>query len=199
MKKSFLFGLVLCIICYANVFAQNYDETKLEALTNEFIKKADTSEALSLMTSIRSSYSSLSVGDKDKILTYYLNKTANLLQSEKKNDALAVIHLYQNFADSKDSNLPTLLYIKGCLYAEKVDSFQLKRTIDELNNLTGLENTQIRNYVSQLNSSLDKIRTFIPSYKTIEAHGLLMTCVGILQIKSTISLAIFPKWNLTLF
>lgn len=168
MKKSFLLGLLFGIFIYANVFAQNYDETKLEALTNEFIQKSESSDALSLMTTIRSYYSSLSVGDKDKILTYYLNKTTALLQSEEKNEALAVIHLYQNFADSKDSNLPNLLYIKGCLYAEKVDSFQLKRTIDELNNLTGLENVQTRNYVSQLNSSLNKIRNFIPSYKTIE-------------------------------
>lgn len=168
MKKSFLFGLVLCIISYANVFAQHYDESKLEALTNEFIQRAESSDALSLITNIKSHYSFLSNEDKKRMLTFFTNKTSSLLENEKKDEALAVIFIYQNLSDIKDEQLPTLLYIKGNIYAEKLDSIKLKNTIDELGNELYKAHNKTSVYLAELRDNLEKVRRYIPAYKKLK-------------------------------
>ena len=173
MKKSFLFGLVLCITSYANVFAQNFDETQLETMTNEFIQRAESSDALSLMTNIKSYYSSLSIDDKGKMLSYVTNKTSALLENEKKDDALAVIYLYQNLVDDRDEKLPTLLFIKGNIYADKVDSVHLKRTIDELNSGVLKSNKNAARYLKELDRRLIDLRNYIPSYKQLEGEWVI--------------------------
>ena len=177
MKKSFLFGLVLCITSYANVFAQNFDEARLETMTNEFIQRAESSDALSLMTNIKSYYSSLSSGNKKKVLSYYVSKVSSLLESEKKDKALAVIHLYQNLADRNDEKLPAMLFIKGNLYSERMDSIHLKETINELSIESIKGKTNVSDYILTLNGKLGNIRTYLPPYKKINglwvADGLV--------------------------
>ena len=168
MKNNpFLIVLVLCIISYANVYAQNLDEARLETMTNEFIQRAESSDALSLMTNIKSYYSSLSVANKKKMLSFYVSKVSYLLESEKKDKALAVIYLYQNLADRNDEKLPTLLFIKGNLYSERMDSIHLKETITELSVETIKGKPNVSDYVLTLNGRLDKIRTYISPYKKI--------------------------------
>ena len=169
--------LLFSIISYANIFAQNYDEARLETLTNEFIQKAESTDALSLMTNIKSYYSSLSSGNKKKMLSFYVSKVSSLLESENKDKALAVIHLYQNLADKNDEKLPALLFVKGNLYSERMDSIHLKETIAELNVETIKGKPNVSDYVSTLNGKLDNIRTYIPPYKKINglwvADGLI--------------------------
>lgn len=164
MKKLLLLCMVFCL-SIVDGLAQNYDETNLEALTNEFIQKSGTSDALSLMTNIKSFYSSLSNGNKKKMLSFYVSKVSSLLESEKKDNALAVIHLYQNLADKNDEKLPALLFIKGNLYSERMDSIHLKETIAELNVEAIKQKPNVSDYVSILNGKLDNIRTYIPPYK----------------------------------
>lgn len=176
MKKLLLLCMVFCL-SIVDGLAQNYDETNLEALTNEFIQKSGTSDALSLMTNINSFYFSLSNGNKKKMLSFYVSKVSSLLESEKKDNALAVIHLYQNLADKNDEKLPALLFIKGNLYSERMDSIHLKETIAELNVETIKGKPNVSDYVSTLNGKLDNIRTYIPPYKKINglwvADGLI--------------------------
>lgn len=167
MKKSFLVGLLFSIISYADIFAQSYDEARLETLTNEFIQRAESSDALSLMTNIKSYYSSLSIDDKRKMLSYVTNKTSALLENEKKDEVLSVIFIYQNLTDIKDERLPTLLYIKGNIYAEKLDSIRLKNTIDELGNEIYKAHNKTSVYLTELRNNLEKVRSYIPAYKKL--------------------------------
>lgn len=166
MKKLLLLCMVFCL-SIVDGLAQNYDETNLEALTNEFIQKSGTSDALSLMTNIKSYYSSLSSGNKKKMLSFYVAKVSSMLENEKKNEALAIINLYQNMADKNDEKLASLLFIKGNIYSEKMDSIHLKETITELSDETIKRKHFVSDYISTLNGKLSNIRTYIPPFKKI--------------------------------
>ena len=163
MKKLLLFCMALCFFLVDGL-AQNFDETKLETLTNEFIQKANSSEALSLLTSVKSYYVALSGESKSKLRSYYVNKIMFLLEREQKDEALTIIFLYQNLVDAKDDKLPTLLYIKGTIYAEKKDSIRLKQTINELNNELYRDKKEVTEYMSILNVKMDRIMNSVPSY-----------------------------------
>lgn len=167
MKKLLLLCMVFCL-SIVDGLAQNYDETNLEALTNDFIQKTNSSDALSLMTTIKSYYEALSSDSKSKMRSYYMDKITSLLEKEQKDKALPVINLYQNIVDVNDEKLPSLLYIKGNIYAEKMDSIKLGQTIIELNNNAFKQNNAISDYISNLNSKMNKIRKYVPPYKKID-------------------------------
>ncbi len=167
-NPSFLF-LLLSFFC-ANIQAQSLDRTKLDVLSNEFIQKAESSEALGLLTRIKSYYLSLSAEDKDNALSILMDKAKILLKEEQKDETLAIIFLYQNLADANNAKLPTLIYIKGIINADKNDSIQLKRTIEELDNQIFNNNQNTQQYLKELKHRLDELRSFIPLYQKLEGY-----------------------------
>lgn len=166
MKKLLLLYILLCLSCIDG-HAQNFDEKKLETLTNEFIQEANSPDVLSIMTKIKRYYGALSKNDKTKVRSYYIDKITSLLENEQKDKVLVVISLYQKIVNYKDEKLPALLYIKGNIYAEKMDSINLGETIKELNNTDLKQSSSLTNYISYLNEKMEKIRNYTPSYKKV--------------------------------
>ena len=192
MKKFLLLCIVLCLT-HVDGFAQDFDESKLESLTTEFIQKANGSEALSILTNVKSYYGALSIDNKKRARSFYVNEISTYLEREKKEEALTIIYLYQNIAEGNDDKLPTLLYIKGNIYAEKVDSIHLIRTIDELKNSDYNSNIETRNYIVELQKKLSKLRDYIPPYKKIGGEWVVNRMVWDKSEKGNHSIVSFMK------
>ena len=149
---------------------QIFDNTISLALLENYIKNTKNSNQLADISPIKNYFNSLNKSGKQQLLTQYTDKTSEFLQSNNKNDALAIICLYSSLANSNDEKLPTLLYIKGTIYSENLDSVKVKETINELNNLTP-PNTQ---YISALNENLEKIRDFKPPYQELDGEWVAL-------------------------
>ena len=135
----------------ANVSAisdSSFDAMKLESLLSELTTTSDTHSTL---TRIRDYYQSLNVSSKKEMRDYMVDKIATFLDNEKKVEGLSVINVYYNLADKNDEKLPTLLFLEGAIYAERMDTINLQRTIDKLRNLPA--NDEANQYVTQLKES----------------------------------------------
>ncbi len=137
---------------------QNFDEAIFMSLLNSYINDCENSNQQANISPLRNYYNSLKKNAKQQMLEQLSEKTADLLQNNKKNDALSIIPLYSSLANSNDEKLPTLLYLKGTIYAERLDSAKVKETINELERLSP-PNTE---YISALYDNIEKIRNFMP-------------------------------------
>lgn len=164
MNRFFLLCLVLCFFYFHNGLSQDLHEHQLDSLTaKEYVQKAKNYD----FASLKSNFSSLSKEDKEKMLTSYLDKIISLLENENKSEALIYINIYQNLAERSDENYPNLLFVKGNIYAENVDSVNLILTIDELKHV-GIDKNEIIDYIATLENKLEEIRSFVHPYKKLE-------------------------------
>ena len=110
-------------------------------------------------------YLKLNKSGKLQMLEFIKDRTATQLSSNNKDAALPTISLYQALAPKDDDNLSTMLYIKGTIFAEKLDSTKLTTTIEELKTCTSY---QAEEYIKKLTTRLEQVINYTPPLVAID-------------------------------
>lgn len=139
-----------------------FDESIAAVLLNDFSLNGIKDDS----SPIKNYFSQLNKNGKQQMLYFLKDKTASQINNISKDAAMPTIHLYQALAPEEDEYLPTMLYIKGIIYAEKLDSLGLKTTINELTGLVQSDNTS--EYISTLNKLSEKVKNYVPLYKKLD-------------------------------
>ena len=141
----------------------SYDETIASSLIDNFVNNTKSASEQPDITPVRNYYNGLNNTGKQQLLTAISDRTIQLLESDNKDDALHFTHLYTTLADKNDEKLPTMLYIKGVIYSEKLDSESVVNVIQQLESC----NSQNEQYINDLKDHLDKVRNYEPQLQRI--------------------------------
>lgn len=142
-----------------------FDEAQATALIQATALVQDFSHSDDDLKAVKNYYDGLNKAGKEQMLTHLQERTSAQLNADDKPAALNTINIYHALADKSDEKLPTMLFIKGTIYAEKMDSINLKRTINELQ---ACESPLASEYFPKLNENLSKVINYQPPLARID-------------------------------
>lgn len=142
------------------------DETVLKELLNSYVEaKIHNQDASQVLFRLNSFYKSQAKTANQK--TGFLQILFDVLKDYQKNqkdiESLAVIEVYQNFANEDDARLPMLYYVRGEINALVLkDSTALKESILDLKALDSKRFPKSQEYLDKLQGFLKDIREYVP-------------------------------------
>ena len=148
--------LFVAVLMSFNSYASIQEEPEYTTWLNEFVTLRIENKDSSLpLLKIKDYYNQLSDIDKGNFKSKIIEHISVYLKANKKNEAMAMMDLYDLFADKEDVKRPDLYFIRGNIYAERKDTVMLKETIAQLEKFDDK-----KDYADKLNRYLLQIRGF---------------------------------------
>lgn len=168
MRKAVRYTLIVLILCCYPVFVDA--QVSLQDLVNDYveaiIKKQDATSCLSRLNMY---YKQKKPTEQAEILKTIYDTITKMQEDGKNKETLALIDLYQFFADPIDKNLPLLYYIKGDIsITELNDSVSLKNCIKDLQMCDNKKFPQVEEYIQTLQGLLVDFRNYVPVMKRLD-------------------------------
>ena len=132
VKSKFILLFVAVLMSF-NSYASIQEEPEYTTWLNDFVTLRIENKDSSLhLLKIKDYYNQLSDIDKGNFKSKIIEHISVYLKANKKNEAMAMMDLYDLFADKEDVKRPDLYFIRGNIYAERKDTVMLKETIAQL-------------------------------------------------------------------
>ena len=168
MRKAVRYYLIVLILCCCPVFVNA--QVSLQDLINDYveatIKKQDATSCLSRLNMF---YKQKKPKEQAEVRKTIYDTIAKMQEEGKNKETLALIDLYQFFAEPTDNDLPILYFIKGEICAQELnDSTALKNVIRDLQMINTKNASQTTEYISTLNGYLEDIRNYVPVIKRLK-------------------------------
>lgn len=172
IKQNVIGKLILLSIALP-MFASSYaakgvtqGEAEYAAWLKEFVTlRVENKDSSLPLMKIKDYYSQLSDIDKGNLKNKIIDHISLYLKENQKNEAMAMIDLYDFLADKKDAKRPDIYFIRGNIYAERQDTIMLKETIAQIENSNGKQE-----YLDKLNDYLLQIRRFVPADQGLDGY-----------------------------
>lgn len=142
------------------------DESVLMELLTTYVEsrvqKQDASQALIGLNDFYKSQVK-TAGEKNAFLQIIYDALKDCQKNQKDIESLAIVEVYQYFADKNDSRLPVLYYVRGEINALVLkDSTALKESILDLTALDNKRFLKKQEYIDKLQGFLKDIREYVP-------------------------------------
>lgn len=166
MKRFFLSLLLLSCIVLCN--AQNLITERSKNIINEYISGIHNGvDVTPLVVKIKDMYGNVNAMQKEEIKEMIVEVISEQLSDNQIIIARSLINIYQMLAEQNDRKLPLLYFLLGNMYAEQMDSINLKNAISSLKNCIDNDDNSL-GYLNSLNGYLEQIRRYTPVTKGIE-------------------------------
>ena len=153
----FLFFMSMTLFCCA----QSNTE-RLKTILPEYITGLQNkTDVTPLVILIKDLYASTEASDRESFKRVINEQISEQFSNGQKETARSLIYIYQLIAEKDDEQLPLLYLIQGNMYAEQMDSVNLKNMISSLQ-ACSQNNENSSKYIESLNGFLERIRNYVP-------------------------------------
>ena len=145
---------------------------RLKTILPEYItglqNKTDITPLVILIKDLYASTEASERGSFKRVITEHISEQ---FSNDNKDTARSLIYVYQLIAEKDDEQLPLLYFIQGNMYAEQMDSVNLKNMISSLQ-ACSQNNEEFSGYLEKLNDFLHEMRNYVPVTQDIEGKWI---------------------------
>ncbi len=142
----------------------------LKELINDYVEaKVKQQDATSALSKLNTTYKQKTEIEQADFKETIYNTIYDYQKANRNRESVALVDLYQFFAESDDKHLPMLYFIKGEISAlELEDSIALKNAIRDLQMSDASKEPQVIEYIATLQGHLINMRNYVPVLKRMK-------------------------------